>query len=306
MPENSKNSSVLVVGATGLLGMEICRQLLKNGRKVRALVRATSDNEKVKALEQMGAETVIGDLKESISISNALKDIDAVISTASSTISRKEGDSIETVDNEGQLNLVQLAASIGVNQFIFISFLPAPQEFPLQFAKRHVEGALKESIMDYTILQAGFFMEVWLSPALGFDFTNSKATIYGEGKNKLNWISFRDVASIAVASLDNEAALNAVVQLGGPEALSPLEVVKIFEKHSGAGFTVEHVPIEALQAQKNAATDPLDESFAGLMIAYAEGDNIDAKDARRIYPFRLTPVSEYANQVSGKVSNSTT
>ena len=34
-----------------------------------------------------------------------------------------------------------------------------------------------------------------------FDFPNSKVTIYGEGKNKLSWISLVDVAAIAVASL---------------------------------------------------------------------------------------------------------
>src|SRR5260221_447151 len=37
----------------------------------------------------------------------------------------------------------------------------------------------------------------------------------------------------AIASLDNPAARNAVIKLGGPEALSPLEVVKVFEKQSG-------------------------------------------------------------------------
>jgi nucleoside-diphosphate-sugar epimerase len=118
-------------------------------------------------------------------------------------------------------------------------------------------------------------------------------TIYGEGKNKLNWISLTDVAAIAVASLDNEAVRNSVFQLGGPEALSPLEVVRIFEKHAGNGFAIEHVPIAALQAQKTAATDSLSESFAGLMLTYAEGDNIDMSETRKVYPFRLTSVTEY-------------
>ncbi len=82
------------------------------------------------------------------------------------------------------------------------------------------------------------------------------------------------MAQFAIASLDNPAAQNAVLEVGGPEALSPLEVVQIFEEVKGQKFAVEHVPEEALQAQK-AAADALQESFAALMLQYASGDAID-------------------------------
>ncbi|HEV3249313.1 MAG TPA: SDR family oxidoreductase [Puia sp.] len=297
MPENSQNSPVLVVGATGFLGMEICQQLVNARKKVKALVRASSDPAKVKALQQLGVETSEGDLKNPASIKIAMNGVGSVISTASSTFSRQQGDSIESVDNDGQINLVQTAKDAGVERFIFISFYPMSENFPLQTSKRNVEKKLIESKMNYTILQPGFFMEIWLSAAVGFDFQHSKATIYGEGKNKLSWISLKDVAKFAVASLDNKAARNSVFQLGGPEPLSPLEVVKIFENHVGNGFTTEQVPVAALRGQKTAATDSLGESFAGLMLAYAEGDNIDMKETRKVYPFRLTSVTEYAQQV---------
>ncbi len=171
------------------------------------------------------------------------------------------------------------------------------EEFPLQTAKRKVEKQLMESKMNYTILRPTFFMEVWLSPAIGFDFPHSKATIYGEGINKLSWISLKDVAAFAVASLDNSAAMNSIYELGGPDALSPLEVVKIFEQHTGTKFTVEHVPQEAIQAQKNAVTDSLTESFAALMLAYAEGSMIEMKEALTTCPIELTSVKDYAEQV---------
>jgi uncharacterized protein YbjT (DUF2867 family) len=297
MSKNSRNQSVLVVGSTGYLGMEICRQLVNAGKNVKALVRPTSDPVKVNALQQMGVETREGDLKNTASLKDAIDGVDSVISTASSTLSRQEGDSIESVDDNGQLNLVQAAMESGVNQFIFISFYPISQQFSLQTAKRKVEKKLMGSKLNYTILQSGFFMEVWISPAVGFDFPNSKVTIYGEGKNKLCWISLVDVAAIAVASLDNEAARNSVFQVGGPEAMSPLEVVKIFENHIGNPFAIEYVPIAALQAQKTSATESIGESFAALMLAYAEGDNIDMTETRKVYPFRLTSVMDYVQRV---------
>jgi uncharacterized protein YbjT (DUF2867 family) len=300
MSKNLSNQSVLVVGSTGFLGTEICWQLVKASKNVKALVRPTSDVAKVKNLQRMGVDTREGDMKNVASIKKALVDIDCVISTASSTLSRQEGDSIESVDGDGQLDLVQAAIEEGVNHFIFVSFHPMNESFPLQTAKRNVEKKLMGSNLNYTILQPGFFMEVWLSSAVGFDFANSKVTIYGEGKNKICWVSLVDVAAIAVASLDNEAARNAVFGVGGPEAMSPLEVVKIFENHAGNEFAIEFVPIAALQAQKIAAVESLSESFAALMLTYAKGDNIDMTETRKVYPFKLTSVRDYVQKVSIK------
>jgi len=297
MSKNSKDPSVLVVGSTGFLGMEICRLLVNAGKDVKALVRSTSDGTKVKTLREMGVETREGDLKDVASIKKVLKGIDSVISTASATLSRQEGDSIETVDGKGQLDLVQAAIDGGVNQFIFVSFRPIHDSFLLQTAKQNVEKKLKESNLNYTILQPGFFMEIWLSPAVGFDFPNSKVTIYGEGMNKIWWVSLMDVAAIAVASLENEFAKNSVFQVGGPAAVSPLEVVKIFENHTGNEFTIAYVPTAALQAQKSAASESMSEAFATLMLSYAEGDQIDMTETRKLYPFKLTSVSDYVQKV---------
>ncbi len=54
----------LVVGATGVLGGEICRQLRQAGKPVRALTRSTADPLKVEQLKRLGATLVQGDLKD--------------------------------------------------------------------------------------------------------------------------------------------------------------------------------------------------------------------------------------------------
>jgi len=286
----------LVVGATGLLGTEICRLLAATGKSVRALARPTSDGSKVAQLEELGIEVVRGDLKDRSSLDAACRGVSAVISTASSTLSRQEGDSIQTVDLEGQLNLIDAARAANVNHFVLISFPHIDIEFPLQAAKRTVENHLKSSGLTYTILQPTDFMEVWLSPALGFDAANAKAQIYGSGENKISWVSYKDVAQFAVASLDNSEARNAVIELGGPEALSPLEVVEIFEEVGGRKFDVQHVPEEALEAQRESAGDPLQQSFAALMLFYARGSIIDMHETLRKFPLRLTTVRDYAQR----------
>ena len=141
-------------------------------------------------------------------------------------------------------------------------------------------------------------MDIWLSPAIGFDYTNHKATIYGDGKNKISWIAVKDVAAFAVASLDTPEASNATIELGGPEALSPLEVIRLFEQQ-GQSFEVAHVPEEALRAQKNQSNDPLQISFAALMLTYAKGQGIEMHETLRKFSILPTSVELNRNVMEG-------
>lgn len=284
----------LIVSGTGALGLETCRLLAARGDPIRALVRTTSNPDKTVELKGLGAELATGDLKDPASLMAACKGVGTVISTATSVHSHETGDSIDTVDRQGQLALAEAAEAAGVKHFVLISFPPVDIEFPLQSAKRAVEDRLRRSRMSYTILQPTCFMEVWLSPALGFDPANGKATIYGPGINKTSWISYRDVARCAVAALNNPRAVNATIELGGPDALSPLEVVRAAEEAMGKPVVVQHVPEEVLRSQHAAATDLLQKSFAGLMLYYAAGDVIDMTEARRALSVeRLKSVREY-------------
>jgi len=289
---------IFVAGATGLLGGEVCRRLIARGHPVRALVRETSDSAKKQALKERGATLVTGDLKDRGSLLAACHGATVVISTASSTLSHQAGDSIETVDLQGQLNLVEAAKANGVDRFVFVSFRHNPlNRFPLSDAKQAVERALRD--LNYTILEAGYFMEVWLSPMLGFDYANAKARIYGSGESKGSWVSFHDVAEFCVAAVENPAAQRAVIEVGGPELLSPLEVVRIFEQESGRQFELDHVPEAALEAQVHGATNPMDKSFAALMLGVARGDAIDMRPVLEEFPIRLTSVRDYARKVLG-------
>lgn len=294
----SQNRSVLVVGATGYLGAEICKQLVEQKWKVKGLVRSTSHPGKVNALHQTSVETLIGDIKDPASLKRALKGVEKVMSTVSSTSSRQPGDSIDSVDIQGQMNVVDAAKNAGVKHFVYISVIDLAGEFPLQSAKRLVEEHLKQSGMTYTILRPALFMNVWLSPHLGFDYQHSKATIYGEGENPISWIAVKDVASFAVASLSNPAARNRVLPLGGPEALSPLEVVKEFEHQTGMKYILDYIPVETLKARREAATDSLEQSFSGLMLGYANGCVVKMDGLLEKIPIGLSTVSDYAKQLT--------
>ncbi|MFN8487278.1 MAG: SDR family oxidoreductase [Caldilineaceae bacterium] len=288
--------TTLVVGATGMVGGEICKRLVAQGKAVRALVRPTGDPAKVSQLKALGVETVQGDLRNRASLEAACRGVEAVITTASSMpFAYKPGENdIRTTDLEGEMSLIDAAKAAKVRHFIYTSFSGNMDlDFPLRNAKRAVERHLKESGLTYTILRPGYFMEVWLSPAVGFDAANGKVAIYGDGTKPVSWISLRDVAAFAVASLGNPAARNATLELGGPEALTPLEVVKIFEAAQDRAFEKQFVPVEALAAQQAAATDPMQQSFTGLMRCLAAGDPIAMKETLKAFPIQVMFVKEY-------------
>jgi hypothetical protein len=56
--------------------------------------------------------------------------------------------------------------------------------------------------------------------------------------------------------------------------------------------------VDALQSQRAAATDPMEESFAGLMLGVAGGDPIDMQEMLQKFRIKLTSVREYARSVA--------
>src|SRR5262249_53318118 len=155
----------------------------------------------------------------------------------------------------------------------------------------------KESGLTYTVLRPTFLMEVWLTPTAGFDFPNARATIYGQGHNPISWISHNDVAGFTIMCLTHPLARNATFELGGPEALSPLDAVRIFEAIGGRRFQLQHVSEETLEDQEANAPDSLQRSLAGLSRCYASGDVIDMRETLATFPLALTSVQDYAHRV---------
>ncbi|MBE2212383.1 MAG: SDR family oxidoreductase [Opitutaceae bacterium] len=292
---------ILVVGSTGHLGREICHQLATHGLLTRTLVRASADAARVEPLARLGASLAIGDLADRTSLAAACHGVDTVICTASAMpFAYQAGvNDIQSVDHDGVRRLIDAAQAAGVRHFVYTSFsgnLEIPS--PLRDAKRAVEHHLRESGMSYTILRPSYFMEVWFSPAVGFDAASHHATIYGAGDRRISWISLHDVARFAVECTRRPVAHNTTLELGGPDALTPLEVVSIFETTLRQRFAIGHVLDSALHLRYAGATDPMEKSFAALMLGVVRGDWIPMAGLLRQIPVRLTTVQEYAEAMA--------
>ncbi len=290
---------ILVVGSTGMLGMEICRKLVGRGYKVRGLVRETSDPIKVQQLKQMQVETVVGDLHDRLCYDRIITGIASLICTASSMPYAYDpaANNVKNFDLEAMSRFITYANDSGLKRIVYTSFSGnIHHEFPLQKAKRKVETMIRNSGMIYTILRPSYFMEAWLSPAVGFDSEHGKVQVYGAGDKEVSYISLRDVAGFAVESLTNPFARKNTLELGGPKAITQLDAVKIFEKVRGTGFQIHHLPVETIRRQMESSATDLEASFAGLQLCLAEGDRIDMSDTLGKFMERLTSVEEFAQQ----------
>ena len=291
---------VLIAGATGMVGGEAARILSSGGNAVRALVRSTSGGEKVAPLKSAGIEVVEGDLRDRPSLDAACEGVDAVITTVSAMpFSWQEGNTFGEVDRDGTIRLIDAAAAAGARRFVYTSFPHSPEPgFALGDAKAAAEDHLRSSGIEYAILAANFFMEVWLSPALGFDYPNHSATVYGDGTNRMSWVSYKDVARTAAEAVSNPKAKNAVLPVGGPSIHTPLEVVTIFEKASAKTWTLSHVSVAALQEQKSAATDEVQEAVAMLQLGYAIAPGWAMDPTDYLVASDLRSVEQYAREVT--------
>jgi uncharacterized protein YbjT (DUF2867 family) len=288
----------LVIGATGIVGGEVCRRLAAEGRPVRALVRTTSNPERVEMLRGMGVEVVTGDLKAPDSIRAACRDVDAAISTAATTISRQPDDNIRATDLEGQKTLVDTAVEAGIQRFVYVSVASMfPADNPFIGAKRAVEEHIAASGVPYTVLGPIHFMEVWLGPFFGWDPANARARTLGPGDRAFSWISVGDVAEFCIRSTDADVALNRRIDIGGPEALTAMDVVRILEDETGRRFEVEQVPVEALRQQREAARDEYDVSLAALALTTATGEGrVDMTETAPAFGVSLTSVRDFVRR----------
>lgn len=289
---------ILIVGSTGLLGRLVAMKLASAGRPVLALVRDSS-SDKAKALEAGGAQLVVGDLKERSSLERACSDAGAVVCTASATLSRREGDSIDTVDVAGVQNLIAAAAAGAVGRLVFVSVSPnMGDDFPLAAAKRAAESSLASSGLEYVVLQPSYFPEVWFSQAVGFDVAGGNIRVYGDGKANVSYISVDDVASAVVSALDTGEASGRTIPIGGPQAVSQLDAIDLAGRASGRQLRPDHLSLDQIRAQRAATEDPLQASFLGMFEHLALGDEI-APAWTEMLAVSPTPMKEWIERAFG-------
>lgn len=284
---------ILVVGATGRLGGRIVEDLLSRGAAVRALVRQPSRGE---VLRMAGAEVVPGDLRDPPSLAAACRGVDTVLTTAN-TARRGGGDTVDAVDLHGTASLIDAAAAAGVRHFIYTSVLGADPGHPAPFlaAKGRNAARLQAGGMRWTILAPNAFYESWPAVVVGAPaIAGDTVVIVGEGRRRHTFVAESDVAAFAVAAVDHDAAIDRLIPIGGPDALSWRDVVEIYERVLGRPIAVRFVA-------PGAEVPAVPPAVVPLLAAMDTFDSVfDTQAVAREFGVTLTPLEAVArNQVEG-------
>jgi len=114
-----QNKTIGVTGASGMLGVYICRSLLASGARVRGVVRNPA---KAAFLEAEGVEFAKADLANRDSLKDAFRGCDAVVSNAAlyRVLNLRWEDNYRA-NREGTENVYEAAAATGVERVVQIS-----------------------------------------------------------------------------------------------------------------------------------------------------------------------------------------
>ena len=132
---------ILLTGTAGKTGRAILRALAKRGVRVRALVRS---EEQKRNMLQLGAQEVhVGDLRDTVSMAQALQGIRRVYYICPNI-----------TPDEVQIgeNLLSMGREVGVQRFVYHSVLhPQVESMPHHWQKMRMEEKIFESKMEFTI-----------------------------------------------------------------------------------------------------------------------------------------------------------
>jgi len=285
---------ILVVGGTGQLGTKVTEKLLAEGKQVRVMTRAPARATKLAAA---GAEVIRGDLRDADSIRRACIGVDRV-AAAAHALTGKGGNDPRSVDDANR-RLIDAALEARVSHFVFVSALGATPQHPLEFfrIKHAIEARLGESGLSYTVLRPPAFMETWAGPIGDPIIARGKTTIFGPGRNPINLMAVDDVAHYVLLGLYHPGARRRVIEIGGPENLSAVEVAETFERVSGQRAKRSHVPLPVLRVMSTLMR-PFDGASSRRMAAAVHlstsDQTFDASRTLAEFPLRLTRLEELA------------
>lgn len=210
--------SVCVAGATGYLGRYLCAEYQRRGWHVTALVRDRHRAGHLAADVLVEAQATDPD-----SLKGVMAGMDLVVSSLGIT-RQADGLGYRDVDYQANINLLKEAEQSGVARFAYIHVLNADKtrQVPVVAAKADFVEELQASPVASTVIApSGYFSDM-------DDFLNmarsGRVWLFGSGQKRINPIHGADLAK---ATADATDAGQAWINVGGPDALTHIELAEL-------------------------------------------------------------------------------
>jgi uncharacterized protein YbjT (DUF2867 family) len=218
---NRSELAILVVGGTGHQGGAAARHLLKDGWKVRALVR-DPDKPASQALAKAGCELAKGDLLDPASLYQAL---DGCHGAYLMTTPREVGP-----DGEAQegFDFVDACSHAGIEHLVFSSVIGADREdgATYQMPKHRIEAHIAEMGMHATIWRPVTFLENFLGQKEVITSGHLRAPV--EADVVRQFIAVDDIGKfVALAFREHDRFVGVTAEIASDEMTMP-QVAEVF------------------------------------------------------------------------------
>ena len=231
---------ILVTGSPGNIGTPLAQHLLRQGRKMRLMVRNPKKQDQVLAdLQSGGAEIVQGDFADPGSLAHCFAGVESAFLLVPVAL--------ETEEWKG--NFVRAAEQNGVERIVNLSVSGATSTTPIHLFRMHwqAEQTLESSGIAWTHLQP--------TDLARFNIRSILPTVEGQGafyssvgEGRVALVDEEDVAEVAAAVLTEDGHEGKKYVLTGPKAVSYPEIADALANKLGK--PVKYIDIEPAEAKK--------------------------------------------------------
>ncbi|WP_375754943.1 NmrA/HSCARG family protein [Corallococcus exercitus] len=276
----TKSETVLVLGATGQQGGATARALLRDGWRVRALVRAPS-SAKARALEAAGAELVRGDMGDRASLDRAVAGAYGVFSIQPASPQVHYGFTDEDEVRFGK-DIADAAKAAGVEHFVYTSVLGLrPGSGVGHFeSKWRIEEHVRASGLRATIVRPGTFFELLLVPEFGL--TPRGLQFFMRPDQPMQFIAAEDIGVLtARVFADPRTYVGTSLELAG-DSLTGDQLAEQISRATGTALSYARFSPEVLAAV------PMLRKLVKMIDEGWVAGNADIPALRRLAPGLLT------------------
>lgn len=277
---------ILVVGATGNTGSQVCQELSAQGILYRALTRHAGD---ARDKLPQGAEIVEGDLNDAEQVRNALQGITSVYLVTPPNA--------QMVD--WQNRVIDAAKEAGARKVVKLSGLGASPGAGPRLPRLHaeIEKHLIDSGLDYCILRPNLFMQNLLGHG---DSVKADGMIYAPAADgQISFTDIGDVARIAVRCLTDDSLTDEVVALTGHSAESFYNVAEELARLTGKQVTYQPVSFSDARASMvdSGYGEWLSDALIELFELYASNQGSHVSDGyKQVLGDQPTQMNDFLKQ----------